>query len=362
MIRILANCSPGETRAVAWDGALALDYAIHRPGASPGVGARLRGRVSAHIPAMAGAFVTLPPEFGGLDGFLPDSQGAAALGPGDPVGCIVTRAAQGSKGPRLAAADVGPGPPAVLEPGPDAIDRLLALHPGAEVLVDDPAIHPGRAMIVAHAWDDAVEAAIEALSDPVALLEGGLVARIHPTPALVAIDIDTAAATAERRPKAAAQREANRAALPALAQQIRLRNLSGAILVDLAGMAQRARTALGPDVAAALATDPLRPRFLGFTALGLAEISRPRAHPPLHELLAGPHAAGLAALRRLVREAAANPATPFRLRTTPDIARALQEDAQARIALARRAGRPLLLLPDPGLPPGAAYVEPIPRG
>ena len=128
-------------------------------------------------------------------------------------------------------------------------------------------------------------------------MPAGMRASIYPTPALVAIDLDMAAATASRQAKASAQMAANLAALPALARQIRLRNLSGAILVDPAGLSLKRRPKLAPALAMALATDPLQPRLLGFTALGLAEIVRRRVRPPLHELLAGPHAAGLAALR-----------------------------------------------------------------
>ena len=127
---------------------------------------------------------------------------------------------------------------------------------------------------------------------------GGARLSIWPTPALVAIDVDAGGLLAGR---CDARHEAvNRAVLPALAEQIRLRNLSGGIVVDLAGLSARKRAALGPDFVAALADDPLRPKFLGFTALGLAEIVRPRVHPPLHELLAGPLAAGLAALRAVM--------------------------------------------------------------
>ncbi len=64
---------------------------------------------------------------------------------------------------------------------------------------------------------------------------------IEPTAALVAIDMDMATATAGREPKPAKQEAANRTPLPALARHIRLRNLSGAILVDLAGLTQRRR-------------------------------------------------------------------------------------------------------------------------
>ncbi len=368
MTRILVSCSPGELRAAAVDQGRLLDYAIHRAGAPDGVGDRMRGRVTAAVPAMAGAFVALPPIAGNpgapTEGFLPDSQGAGGLGVGDSVTVIVTRAAQGGKGPRLSARtdQAPPGPPAHLAPGPDAIARLLLLHPGADILVDDPAEAATRhATVTGRAWPEALEAEIDALANPHLALPGGARASIHPTPALVAIDMDTGTGTADRRPKAAAQRAANEAALPHLARAIRLRNLSGAILVDLAGMAAKARVALAPAFAAALSTDPMHPRFLGFTALGLAEISRPRAHPPLHELLAGPHAAGLQALRTLMRDAAADPATPRRLRAAPDVVRALDADPTARTALARRTGRPLVLISDPALPPSTCITEPLPR-
>ena len=54
--------------------------------------------------------------------------------------------------------------------------------------------------------------------------------------ALTAIDVDAGATTASGGAKATAQFALNRAVLPTLAAEIRLRNLSGAILVDLAGL------------------------------------------------------------------------------------------------------------------------------
>jgi len=157
--------------------------------------------------------------------------------------------------------------------------------------------------------------------------------------------------------KVAVQRDANRAAIPALARQVRLRNLGGAIVIDLAGMPIRRRAALAPDFVAALASDPIMPRFLGFSALGLAEILRPRVHPPLHALLAGPHAAGLVALRQLDRDCAADPATARHVVAAPDVHRALADDAVATGDVLRRTGRPLVVRSDPTLAPGTARVE-----
>ncbi|HTW28775.1 MAG TPA: ribonuclease, partial [Acetobacteraceae bacterium] len=92
--------SPGEARVAVVTGGGLADYAIWRPGAPDGVGDLHRGRVTARVPALAGAFVALA---GVPDGFLPDSEGGAGVTVGDPVGVRITRAAQGGKGPRLSA-------------------------------------------------------------------------------------------------------------------------------------------------------------------------------------------------------------------------------------------------------------------
>lgn len=357
-MRLLAAASPGEVRVAVLDADGLRDYAIWRPGAPDGVGDLHRGRVTARAPALAGAFVALA---GGADGFLPDSAGGEGVTVGQMLTVRITRAAQGGKGPRLAVAEgaaAGSGAPALLQRGPDAMRRLAAQYPAAPVVVDDAALAASlrpdlraRLRLVPRAFDEETESAVAALAESEADLPGGMRCHVATTPALTAIDLDLGGAAAERGGKASVHLEANHAALPALARQIRLRNLSGAILVDLAGLSPKRRAALGPDLAAALADDPLRPKLLGFTALGLAEIVRPRVHPPLHELLAGPHAAGLAALRVLAGEVAARPGRAPVLVAAPSVAAALQDDAAARADLARRAGQPLILRSDPALAP-----------
>ncbi len=364
-VRILAACSPGEQRVAAAEGDTLLDYAIHRPGVPDGVGDVHRGRIIARVPAMAGAFVAIA----GAEGFLPDTDGAAGRTEGDVLTVRVSRAAQGGKGPRLrAVADMPPGDgpaPALLRRGPGAIERLAARYPQAPVLIDEPAqaapLRPAlgeRLRLVQAAFDEAVATAADALAQPFHDLPGGGSLHIEPTRALTAIDIDMGSRTAARASKTASQLEANRAIIPELARQIRLRNLSGAILVDFAGMPARRRAALGPELASALAEATLRPRFLGFTQLGLAEITRPRVHPPLHELLTGPHAAGLAALRALAAAIAADPAHPPALRAAPPVIAALQADPVAMADITARAGRPPALRADPALPPNAWTLEP----
>ncbi len=353
---ILVSASPGELRAAAIDrtGQLA-DFAISRPGAPDGIGDLYCGRMARRVPTMAGAFVRVGAE---QHGFLPDTEGAAGLTEGACVAVRITRAAQGGKGPRLAIAEAeAAGPVGLISRGPDPVLRLAARWPEAPLLVDDPAVQARLALALlgrvrsGPGFDDDLEAELAGLAAETHALPGGAVAHIHSTSALVAIDVDTAFATTS------SHGAVNRAVIPELARQIRLRNLAGAILIDLAGLSPRRRKALASDFVAALARDPLRPRFFGFTALGLAEILRPRVAPPLHELLAGPHAAGLAALRVVARESRVAPAQMFALRAAPGVVGALERDPVALAELARHTGRALMLESEPALAPAGWVLK-----
>jgi hypothetical protein len=70
----------------------------------------------------------------------------------------------------------------------------------------------------------------------------------------------------------------------------------------------------------------------------------------LHELLTGPHAAGLAALRAIAAGIDPDPRRLPVLRASPPVIEALQRDPVALPALAQRAGRVLTLRPDPSMP------------
>ncbi|MCS6932846.1 MAG: ribonuclease E/G, partial [Acetobacteraceae bacterium] len=204
----------------------------------------------------------------------------------------------------------------------------------------------GRVRLDRAAFDPALEAEFAALSEPEVPLAGGGRLRIHPTPALTAIDVDGGG----RDPA-----EANRDAIPEAARQIRLRNLSGPILLDPAGLSVRRRASLLPLVKAAIGRDPLL-RLLGLTPGGLIEFARARIHPPLHEVLAGPLSPGLEALRRALREAAAAPAARLLLRAHPSVVAALEGLPGALAEAAARLAHPLLLEADPGRRPGEEEI------
>lgn len=249
-----------------------------------GVGDVYTGRVDAVLPAMAGRFVSL----GAETGFLPDSAGGKNLFVGSYVAVQVSRSAQGGKGPRLAVVEQPPGEVCgLMRRGPGPLLELCARHPGLPVVLDDYALMAqlrpeleGRMRYDAKAFDPVLEDEVASLAEPVAALPMGAVMHITPAPAAVMIDID-AKAGSDVPPLAL-----NAAIAPEVCRQIRLRNLSGGILIDFAGMKAGARVKLSGVLQAALARDFLKPELLGFSHLGFAEILRRRVRPPLHEVLA----------------------------------------------------------------------------
>jgi ribonuclease G len=251
--------------------------------APDGVGDVYSGRVDAVVPAMAGRFV----DIGGASGFLPDSAGGKILSVGTYVTVRVTRAAQGDKGPRLAVADAPAGAkPGLLHRGPGPLLELCARVASAPVVVDDyaliaqlrPALE-GRMQYDARAFDAVLEDEVAGLAEAPAPLPMGAVMHVTAAPAAVMIDIDAKAAS-DVAPLAL-----NSAIVPEICRQIVLRNLSGGILIDFAGMKAAARAKLGAPLTEALKRDFLKPQFLGFSHLGFAEIVRRRVHPPLHEVM-----------------------------------------------------------------------------
>ncbi|HQT46437.1 MAG TPA: ribonuclease E/G [Acidocella sp.] len=244
------------------------------------VGALYTGRVDAVLPAMAGRFVDL----GDAVGFLPDSAGGKGLSVGTYAAVRVSRAAQGGKGPRLTVAPEAFGAaPGLIRPGPGPLLELCA-RVGDEVVVDDyalmaqlrPALE-GRMRFDAKAFDPVLEDEVAGLFEAVAALPMGARMYVTPAPAAVMIDVD-AGAGSEVAPLAL-----NLAIIPEICRQIVLRNLSGGILIDFAGMKAAARGRLAEPLRAALGRDFLRPEFLGFSHLGFAEIIRRRVRAPLHE-------------------------------------------------------------------------------
>ncbi|MGH6903785.1 MAG: ribonuclease E/G, partial [Geminicoccaceae bacterium] len=116
----------------------------------------------------------------------------------------------------------------------------------------------------------------EALQPGVPLLGGGSLI-IQATAALTAIDVNGGGRRAL---------EANLAAAPEIARQLRLRRIGGTIVVDFVDLpARSARARLLEALRAALADDPEPVQVFAMSRFGLVEISRRRGGPSLAEML-----------------------------------------------------------------------------
>jgi ribonuclease G len=349
MMQIHLSRSPGERRvALLRDGTLHA-YRLERPARPDGVGDILRGRITAVMPALAGAFVALPE---GETGFLPqgDCEGRKIPPEGTILTLRVTRAPQGGKGKRVSAKTPQLPGEGLIARGPDAALRWAAAYPEARIIADDAAevarlrgaLGAGRVMLQPNAFDDALEDEVARLAEPEWDLPGGGRLIFSPLPALTAVDVDSGGAD---------PREVNARAIPEFARQLRLRDLAGPILLDLAGLSVKQRAALEPELRAACGHDGLT-QLLGLGPLGLFELKRARIHPPLHELLAERAlATGLEWLRRAARESAARPGQRLALQAPAPVLAALEAMPEALAEFTALAGHPLMLRADttPGI-------------
>ncbi len=126
-----------------------------------------------------------------------------------------------------------------------------------------------------------------ALAKTVYLKSGGNLI-IEPTQALVVIDVNSGK---QRFRRDDPDREEvflklNREAADEAARQIRLRNMSGIILIDFINMKRpESFELLAGYLTERLKSDPVKTVFAGFTSLGLAQITREKKEPPLWELI-----------------------------------------------------------------------------
>src|SRR6516164_2605736 len=309
---LLIAAGAGEWRAALLEEGIPVELYVERGDRSE-AGSIYLGRVRRLLPALGAALVDI-----GADRpvFLPQSEFAPRgkrLHEGERVVVQIRREAQGGKAarvtmkapPALTAAAEGWSnvldraarldPPARLHPIATFAAALAGVLPAApdHIFVDDPAaiidIHTafpgaGAEQRPEAEWPIELDAVFaEALAETLTLPGGGR-AHFEATRAGVTIDIDSG--TPETGSPEQTGLAANVAAAALVAQQIRLRNLGGGIVVDFVGLDGRAaRERVRSAVADALASDPVGPRILGWTRLGHLELVRPRRGRPLAEAL-----------------------------------------------------------------------------
>lgn len=126
----------------------------------------------------------------------------------------------------------------------------------------------------------------EALEKRVWLKSGGYLV-IEPTEALTVIDVNSGKYTGKKGMRDTF-RLINREAALEIARQLRLRNLSGIILVDFISMDNKEdERELLHLLSAELKKDPVRAAVVDMTALGLVELTRKKVRRSLYEQLKG---------------------------------------------------------------------------
>jgi Rne/Rng family ribonuclease len=103
---------------------------------------------------------------------------------------------------------------------------------------------------------------------------------VEATRSLVAVDVNTGGDTSP-----AAALKANLAAARALPRQLRLRGLGGQIVVDFVSMSKGHRKQLEQSLRDSFRTDPIETSLVGWTAMGLFELSRKRERTATAHLL-----------------------------------------------------------------------------
>ena len=130
-----------------------------------------------------------------------------------------------------------------------------------------------------------LETHIERVLNPKVWLKSGGFLVISITEALTVIDVNTGKYTGKKAPEDTFYK-INIDAADEIARQLRLRNLSGIIIIDFIDMKDHdRRTELLQRLKHACSPDPMRPVVLDITKLGLVEMTRRKERRPLHEQL-----------------------------------------------------------------------------
>lgn len=123
----------------------------------------------------------------------------------------------------------------------------------------------------------------QALKQHIWLKSGGSIV-IQPTEALTVIDVNTEKAIGGKKDVQETFFKVNMEAAHEIAKQIRLRNLSGIIIIDFIDLRERSKKdQLMKELQILFREDPVKTILVDMTALGLVEVTRKKIKRPLHE-------------------------------------------------------------------------------
>lgn len=146
-----------------------------------------------------------------------------------------------------------------------------------------------------------VDEQLSSLYSPIATLDSGGYIVINPTEALISIDVNSGRSTSERNIEETAVKT-NLEAAAEIARQLRLRDLSGLIVIDFIDMSeQRHRRAVEKALKDALEIDRAKIQLGRISLFGLLEMSRQRLRSSFIEanMIICPHCNGRGMVRAL---------------------------------------------------------------
>ena len=360
---ILVTRAPGETRYALLAGDDLVEV-VHRRDADIQPGAVYLGRIGAGVPGVTAVFVEIGDD---VPGVMPMKGRAPPQGSAVPVSVIVPPRAD--KGAELKAADIKPPEdakaPRLLTAAPepvaawwscyrDGITRIVCA-PKPEVLRVKTLLEEGAPVEEgAPGFFDGVDEAIEAALGPHVPLPSGGSLIIEYTAAVTAIDVNSGAGDPGT---------ANSEAIPAVALELRRRNIAGHIVVDL--IPSKRRAPLARLLSDAVSPDPIGTNVAGVTPLGMVELTRRRVGLSLSETLCNsvgePRAASVAykLLRDAVRLAQVEKCAAVKVGVAPDVIALLQGPLRAALDEARDAIKgEIVLVPQAAFLRGRVELQP----
>lgn len=130
-----------------------------------------------------------------------------------------------------------------------------------------------------------LESCIEAALQKKVWLKSGGYLVIEPTEAMTVIDVNSGKNT-EKRSQNEIIIKSNLEAADEIARQLRLRNISGMIMIDFINMSsERDNKRVMNVLRSALSSDPVTAALIDITKLGIVEVTRMKVRKPLHEIL-----------------------------------------------------------------------------
>lgn len=160
---------------------------------------------------------------------------------------------------------------------PDIYRRLINEFPDKSVRMYEDNMLPLKKLYN-------IDGLIEELLKKKVWLKSGAYLVIEPTEALTVIDVNTGKCI-KGRSNDEVFFKVNKEAAWEIARQIRLRNLSGIIVVDFINMSdEEFRISLLNELKKAISSDHIKTSVVDMTKLGLVEITRKKVKPPLHQV------------------------------------------------------------------------------